>query len=470
MEKISIKQAMSVPASGEKQYVDVFTAAGLEYARLQDEQETRKREVERCAIKASKALAAEDYETAGKYIDMVRAGLKVNADERFDTLLQPVDIEALTNSLKEKRTGIPSGIYFTKMGEWEEWLIPCGALTYVAAPTSHGKSRFLQNLALDLACRERGKYVLYFSLEEDSTAVIERMLNIYTDTYLGGNNSKVIRQYFADGVEPTVGASMLKDGWKELSVLLSTGGLRVISHKESPTISNVRELCGIIRRAYDDNPYGVQAIFIDYMQLVRGASTMGKKDELANICEDLMAVSVETGFPIILGAQLNRETSSPISMEITNIADASNIEHSANTVILLWDSAQAPSSKDTSYKSGTMNGAGVTEEAGILESVEHVESSGIRFHFRAGDKVNGISPVRPDGCIDRPWDFGAQYLKLAKCRGMQRNMEAVLLYNGNTFKVYGNKEDMKYQTQKKESERPHNTSNNRKPVQGTRIG
>ena len=337
-----------------------------------------------------------------------------NADKEsaWERVLQPQSEDAIFAALREKQSGIPSGIHFGKYGDdgtikgsTQEWLIPTGALTIIAAPTSHGKSRFLQNMAINLMRKEdRDGDIIYISLEEDSASVIERLINIYLDRFICYNNSRAIRSYFSNGDNYAKGGDIepLQNAAEELiNGYISRGKLRILSRAELPTISSIEELvCGIEKATKMGT---VQAVFIDYMQLITTqAKLFSKKEELAYICDKLMECSTTTKLPIILAAQLNREASSPVDMDAQNIADASNIEHSANSIILLWDSVQKPAVKKQSNN----------YDAGGKDKLENM---GITL---------GIG--------------GKLYALLAKCRGMERNIEAVLDYNGNTFKVYPN--------------------------------
>ena len=108
------------------------------------------------------------------------------------------------------------------------------------------------------------------------------------------------------------------------------------------------------------------------MQLIYSSSkTINRKDNLTNVCNELMNLSVGTGLPIILGAQLNRDaTLSPLDMKMQNIADASNIEHAANNIVLLWNSSfKADNSKDNSY---------LNKRGELTEAAQELERNGFR--------------------------------------------------------------------------------------------
>lgn len=339
----------------------------------------------------------------------------------YSRYMQLPTSESILAGLKTKKGGIPTGYYFeNRKGEPIEWEIPTGALTYICAPTSHGKSRLLQNLALTLAHREGAGSVIYISLEEDTDAVIERLINIEVNAPLNRGkktNAQTIREYYGEGstrylqqdAEP-----ILQAAYSEIEELLTSGALRLYSRRDNRDIGYIEELTGFIRYAVKQG--GVQAVFIDYAQEIYSKHSKGKsrKDELMDICNSLMEISVATGLPIVLAAQLNREAASPLDMSVQNIADASNIEHSANCVLLLWDSAVYPvAGRDNSY-SYSVTSQGVKTKK-LTEEAEALESRG----FKMGSG-------------------GQLYAILAKNRSGERNMDAVLEYDGNTGKVKPN--------------------------------
>jgi replicative DNA helicase len=62
-----------------------------------------------------------------------------------------------------------------------------------------------------------------------------------------------------------------------------------------------------------------------------------RQEELKQICLDLKDVAVETGLPIILGAQFNREVIAPTRVHATKIGEAGDIERIANLIVGGWN-------------------------------------------------------------------------------------------------------------------------------------
>lgn len=343
---------------------------------------------------------------------------KLSKEAAYSKYLQAPTEESILAGLKRKKAGIPTGYYFTNSnGESVEFEIPTGALTFICAPTSHGKSRFLQNLALNLATGSRDGAVLYISLEEDSEAVQERFINLYANIALnrgGRNNSQMIREYFGEGSSKWIAREQLpifEQKAKELRLLLAQQRLCIFSRNDSAELGYIEELQGMVEYLYKNLRGGVQAIFIDYVQEIYShRRSSSRKDELMDICNKLMELSVTTGLPIILASQLNREALSPLDMSVQNISDASNIEHAANSILLLWDSIVLPQGRDNSYY----------------------------YYMREDGKKKRTTTEEAQALEDRGFTMGSTgtiYALWAKNRSGERNMDTILSYCGNTGKV-----------------------------------
>jgi len=353
------------------------------------------------------------------------------AQAEFGHLFEPVTDEAFAGLLKRQSQGVPTGYYFEsvkfekgatgeevpKQTSCEELTLSAGALTYICAPTSQGKSRFLQNLALSVCDNDNAiGGVLYLSLEESRQDVITRLVNIKTGGPLnaGRNNAKTLRQYYSgQDYVSNEGRPLLEGAERAVKDHLTSGRLRVISATEQPGLSSIDTLCGVIKCATQRGP--LQAVFVDYAQLLylRGAKGMGRKDELTEICRRLMALSIDTRLPIVLAAQLNREAVSPLDMAAQNIADASNIEMSADTIVMLWDGLTRPTpGKDNNYTYKTTTGSG-DNKAQVTKPTQEAKRL----------KARGFDCYGFDGF--NPRESPRIYAFLAKNRNGERNLSAI---------------------------------------------
>lgn len=336
------------------------------------------------------------------------AALKeISREAEFSHLLSLPSADGIRAHFKERPTGIGTNYAFGQGEKREQLLLQSGALTYICAPTSHGKSRMLENLALQLAQNGSEGDTLYFSFEEDKEAVEMQLFNIYIGGNISRNNARTLGSYYHNGDTSyfngqysNVSLNDFKAKEAEFMQLLTSGKLRIYSegYDSSTLISAIRYLCKSLPK--------IKAVFVDYIQLLhtRGAKA-GRKDELADMCRELMALAKSSRLPIVLAAQLNREAYSPTEMTAQNIAEASEIEHSANTIMVLWNSVNEPLPKSGYYYQSK-------GERKLSDEAAKLEARG--FHIGTGGKI---------------------YAKLVKNRGGERNIDAIFDFNGNTGQI-----------------------------------
>ena len=273
----------------------------------------------------------------------------------FSTLLQPPTEDAIRARLKLK----PKSITTSFIIGGEELRLPAGAITIVAAATSHGKSTVLQNIALDVA---KNKSIYYFGYEEDTDAILINTLNSYIGSELSeaisANARRTVRSYLRSGktiyikddgyAHPDQASNQLnadaflaaKDKFFAERIENGRFGIRNVNYNSTDLVNAIRYL------RYNTD---VAAIFIDYIQLLDAGNSkrgMSRQGEVKQICLELKDVAIETGLPIILGAQFNRNVMSKKDLALTNIGEAGDIERVANLVLGLWN--EAFSNKDES--------------------------------------------------------------------------------------------------------------------------
>jgi DNA primase len=249
----------------------------------------------------------------------------------FNSLLQPVNETDLREHLTIKPESIKSG--YTIGGE--ELLLPSGAISVFCAPTSHGKTSMLINLALNTSEQNKEKQVYLFSYEEDRESILIKTLNTYLDTPISGNNRTTLENYFSGKNRVTLPAQ--KDTF--FKELIETNRLNIVySNYNSDTLIEA------IR--YLKKTTNVGAVFIDYIQLLNlpqgKYKTYSRQEELKNICISLKDIAVETGLPIIIGAQFNREVTTLQKIHATKIGEAGDIERIASLIVGFWNNNFKP--------------------------------------------------------------------------------------------------------------------------------
>jgi replicative DNA helicase len=278
----------------------------------------------------TEATQLQDKGETAKALDLITDKIKEvklkDKTTEFSNLLTPIKETELRDRQSNKPESLKSG--YTIGGE--ELLLPSGAITVLTAPTSHGKTTFLINLALNVAEAYPDKQAYLFSYEEDSDSILIKTLNTYLDTPISGNNRTTLENYYS-GKNKT---SLPEGKDKFYTDLIDTKRLSIhYSNYDSDTLIEA------IR--YLNKHAKPGAIFIDYIQLLNlpqgKYKTYSRQEEIKEICIALKDVAVETGLPIILGAQFNREVINLTKIHATKIGEAGDIERIANTIIGFWN-------------------------------------------------------------------------------------------------------------------------------------
>lgn len=292
-----------------------------------------------------------DVEGALRTMGEAASRIKLIGDrQKYGDLLRTPTREERIKKFKEKPEALRTSYQFTEGGEVElPFTLPSGALTILAAPTSHGKSTFLRNLAIDVAKRykDEKKSVLYFTFEESEEDVIAQFTNTYIGKRLHAVSKKhtqidSIIDYYKTGEPKYIGGSNAEisaDEFKRRELSFSTdyldsGRIRIYYRDY-----DLETLIEALEYAVSNIP--TKAIFIDYIQILRSQkyARQPRAEQLKEICISLKDFSVKYKLPVVLAAQLNREANTPLRMNNTQMAESSDIEKAANTIVCLWNSS-----------------------------------------------------------------------------------------------------------------------------------
>ena len=265
----------------------------------------------------------------------------VDRAAEYSRLLEPNNEAEVIAWSKVQPGGVDSG--YTWKGE--PLVLPGGAITVIAAATNHGKTAVLINLALNALERHQDKSVLFLTYEESDKQILQYALNTYLDMpELSLNNRKTLRDYFRGKHEFIARAAREEFSHKKEQFFreLITPGRLLIKYPELDS----QGLGEFIRYAKKKNP-SLGAVYVDYFQLLKLAPGEAKRngtrqEELKEICLQLKDTAVETGLPIILAAQFNREVTAPHLVHPTNIGEAGDIERIVNTLLGLWNYGKDP--------------------------------------------------------------------------------------------------------------------------------
>lgn len=272
--------------------------------------------------------------------------LKDKATE-FSSLMIPIK----ENELKERQANKPESLNSGYTIGGEPLLLPSGAISIFTAPTSHGKTTFLINLALNVATASPDKETYLFSYEEDADSVLINTLNTYLDEEISSNNRRTIRSYFTTG-----STEYIKSQSRDYFIAKKDEFFRELMETRRLNIHyssyNSDTLIEAIRYLHKHAKPG--AILIDYIQLLNlpegKYKTYSRQEEIKEICIALKDVAVETGLPIILGAQFNREVVNQLRLHPTKIGEAGDIERIANLIVGFWNNNFKPLATDGELK------------------------------------------------------------------------------------------------------------------------
>ena len=261
---------------------------------------------------------------------------------KFEYLLENNSEEKLREELKSISPGIETGY---KIGN-VDLSFPGGAISIIAAPTSHGKTTALINFALGILENNPTKNVYFFSYEESASSIQISFLNTWISKYklskvsskeaLSKNSKHSIESYFREEDKYiTENFRHLFPGYKDefFQNIINTGRLKVFYSEMQAT--ELIEAISFIKK-HDEN---LGAVFIDYMQLLKltGSPRISRQEELKQICLMLKDCAVQTGLPIVLAAQFNRTVVTEGDLSSVNIGEAGDIERIASLIVGMYN-------------------------------------------------------------------------------------------------------------------------------------
>lgn len=216
-------------------------------------------------------------------------------------------------------TGVPSG--FEELDYMTAGFHP-GTLIIIAARPAMGKTAFaltmMRNMAIDYK-----KPVAFFSLEMPATEIAMRLI---------ASQSEIESQRLKKGdLEP----------WMKEQIVAKTQQLNTapiyIDDSSQLSIFELRAKCRRLKQRYD-----IKAVFIDYLQLMRGETdnrNANREQEISNISRQLKSLSKELNIPIFALAQLSRAVETRGGNKepmLSDLRESGAIEQDADMVMFLY--------------------------------------------------------------------------------------------------------------------------------------
>ena len=192
-----------------------------------------------------------------------------------------------------------------------------GDLVILAARPSVGKTAFMLEMVRNIAVAVKKK-ALVFSLEMSKDQVADRLLSLQSNVSLMD-----IRMGNLEGKN----WDLCKDAMDELYEADI-----YIDDTPGQHISELRTKC----RKWDLE-VGIDAIFVDYLQLLQGRSKDNRAQEVSEISQGLKNIARELRVPVIALSQLNRsvESRNDRRPQLSDLRESGSIEQDADIVIFL---------------------------------------------------------------------------------------------------------------------------------------
>lgn len=269
---------------------------------------------------------------------------KVPQTGKFDKYFDLPGKGELWEELARDPEGFKTSFSFGEGDDREVLTIPREGVTFVCGLSSHFKSTLLRNLALQMTEDEtQGEGdVIFFSLEESTRKAKLRLLCVYSDTYFRkARDYAKERDVFKISLTPEYQVRF-KEKSDKFEELLTSGRLRIY---DSP--DNVSDLVELLEEYRKRRP--IKAVFIDFIQRLKADKVSSRTDEMRVIAETLQNYTKRNTIPVIVAAQLNRLTPSPIRMGANNIAESADLTRYAETIICLWGSQKREDVTDINF-------------------------------------------------------------------------------------------------------------------------
>jgi replicative DNA helicase len=212
------------------------------------------------------------------------------------------------------------------------------AFFVLAASQGSGKSALGLEWAMNMAYRDQVP-VLWISLEMSELDISSRILSKLTRV----STKRIMNGDLSDEQISVLSRSYLEH--KGPLYMVSSSGM------------TVAQIVALTRKMRETK--GIQAVFIDYIQLIRGTASLGansyeRMGAVSGELKNSIAMSSKIGVPVVAIAQLNRQAASAKVSISEHIAESYRVAQDADAVITL--KKRTADQKLADKKSGEDNG------------------------------------------------------------------------------------------------------------------
>ena len=266
-------------------------------------------------------------DSAEQRIYEIRQGKSVGGPSKLSDVLADVydTLYKLNSPEKEQYKGLPTGFPdFDKMATG----LNRSDLVLIGARPAMGKTSFALNMARNVAVTSRKK-VLFFSLEMSKEQLAQRI--VATEARIPGQKMRT--------------GELTPKEWEKLSaacVYLADTQL-YLDDTSNITVPEMKARCRRLQ--------GVDAVFIDYLQLMQSAKrTENRVQEVSEITRSLKLMAKDLNVPVVVCAQLSRNTeargSTSHKPQLSDLRESGSIEQDADIVVMLYREDYYKNDKD----------------------------------------------------------------------------------------------------------------------------
>jgi replicative DNA helicase len=211
-------------------------------------------------------------------------------------------------------TGVPTG--YTELDDLTSGF-QNGELIIIAGRPSMGKTAFGLNIAEHMAVDQQ-KPIVFFSCEMSKQQIVQRLLC---------SRAKVDSHRMRRGLLHNEERGDLLNACDVLQTapmyIDDTAGMSILELRAKSRLLMVREK--------------INAVFVDYLQLLSCPGSESRQQEVSNISRGLKALGRELNVPVIALAQLNRGVEGRESHKprMSDLRESGSIEQEADVIILL---------------------------------------------------------------------------------------------------------------------------------------
>ena len=272
-----------------------------------------------------KKVAIEDEISANEALDTIQGELyKISTNSATSELkdMQTVTSDTLAHIEKMKKLGnrylIGQTTGFEALDKKTTGFNE-GDLVIIAARPAMGKTALVLNMALKNV--ERGKGVIFFSLEMPAEQLMLRMLAAKTSIPLQN-----LRKGDMDDKE-----------WSNLSAAFDDLNSKKLFVDDGGSI-NINQLRARVRKLAQIQENNISLVIIDYLQLMQGLGNKDRHQEVSDISRGLKMLARELKIPIVALSQLNRGLESRPDKRpmLSDLRESGAIEQDADIIMFVY--------------------------------------------------------------------------------------------------------------------------------------